>query len=68
MMNEAFDQDIADLIIEDIKTHNNVNIVPTSLPFDVQKTDNNKLFIKWRNTQSGEIGQDGWLLKILYEI
>lgn len=44
-----FDSDVSDLIIDDLKNMNKVNILDYSLPVDIQKLENNHLLVKFQN-------------------
>ena len=36
-----------------------MKIIPNSLPFDIEKRENGKLLVKWRNTLNKEEAEDG---------
>lgn len=42
-----FDSDLSDLIINDLKNLNNVNILDYNLPIDIQKLDNDNFLVKY---------------------
>lgn len=40
------------MIMQNMLEHNHIKIVPTSLPIEVNQTDEKKLDIKWKNGEN----------------
>lgn len=44
-----FDSDFSEIIIDDLKNLNNVEILDFNLPIDIRKLENNNLLVKYQN-------------------
>jgi len=52
------------MIMEDIQKLNKVKIIPTSLPYEINLSENGRKLVKWKNQEkdSKEMGQDGGII------
>jgi hypothetical protein len=50
--------------MEDIQKLNKVKIIPTSLPYEINLSENGRKLVKWKNQEkdSKEMGQDGGII------
>lgn len=54
-----FDEDVTSRLLEHMQNETKMNVLLDSLPYDMQKKENGRINVRWKNIKTNETSEEG---------